>query len=292
MQSTYTIIMITGHVLGSVWLQCTELPAWMSSTASSVSAVVAVATVAIIVIAGAGWWTNVQSQRSNDSVVPLSVNFHFTRKCNYTCGFCFHTDTSGFILPLDEQKRGLRMLADAGMKKVNFSGGEPFLMERGERVGQLVKYCKDDLHLESVSIVTNGSLVTEDWFDRYGKFVDILAVSCDSFDPAINAAIGREFRGKDHITSLRNVSEWCHGHGVLFKLNTVVNAHNKDEDMSDGVQSLGSVCRWKIFKVLPIVGENVGDGAKRNVDTFLVTDDEFNEFVNRHRRAGLAGVCL
>jgi MoaA/NifB/PqqE/SkfB family radical SAM enzyme len=56
------------------------------------------------------------------------------------------------------------------MEKINFSGGEPFLYKRGKFLGELVQYCKQDLCLPSVSIVSNGSLVTEKWFDTYGKY--------------------------------------------------------------------------------------------------------------------------
>lgn len=47
-------------------------------------------------------------------VVPKSVNYHFTRKCNYECGFCFHTAKSSFVLPLEEAKKGLKLLKDEG----------------------------------------------------------------------------------------------------------------------------------------------------------------------------------
>ena len=43
-----------------------------------------------------------------------SVNYHFTRQCNYECGFCFHTAKTSFVLPIEEAKRGLRMLKEAG----------------------------------------------------------------------------------------------------------------------------------------------------------------------------------
>ena len=56
-----------------------------------------------------------------------------------------------------------------GMEKINFSGGEPFIHKRGDFVGELTRYCKEDLGLESVSIVCNGSLVTERWFYKYGN---------------------------------------------------------------------------------------------------------------------------
>ena len=48
------------------------------------------------------------------TTVPESVNYHFTRRCNYQCGFCFHTAKTGFELPLEDAKRGLKLLRDAG----------------------------------------------------------------------------------------------------------------------------------------------------------------------------------
>lgn len=63
----------------------------------------------------------------SSSPVPISVNYHLTRKCNYACGFCFHTAKTSYILPLAEAKRGLALLYQAGMKKLNFAGGEPML---------------------------------------------------------------------------------------------------------------------------------------------------------------------
>lgn len=176
-------------------------------------------------------------ERDDWSPTPTSVNYHFTRQCNYKCGFCFHTAKTSFVLPLEEAKRGLAMLKEAGepggsaggswgwgmrrghvpagpsdagellpvaarpgslfislqsgtdreratgrqrvtafffgpflgMEKINFSGGEPFLQDRGEFVGKLVQFCKQELKLPSVSIVSNGSLIRERWFKKYGK---------------------------------------------------------------------------------------------------------------------------
>lgn len=45
---------------------------------------------------------------------PSSVNYHFTRQCNYKCGFCFHTAKTSFVLPIEEAKRGLRLLKESG----------------------------------------------------------------------------------------------------------------------------------------------------------------------------------
>ena len=106
--------------------------------------------------------------------------------------------------------------------QVNFSGGEPFIIDKGNYLGEMVRFCKEDLDMDSVTVVTNGSKVmsknvcaipitslivtilspcipitfiftkvTETWMQEFGYWLDIMAVSCDSFDEEINKKIGR-----------------------------------------------------------------------------------------------------
>jgi uncharacterized Fe-S cluster-containing radical SAM superfamily protein len=157
----------------------------------------------------------------------VSVNYHFTRKCNKTCKFCFHTEKSSYVASEDQMKRGLQLLKKAGMRKINFAGGEPFLYP--ESLGWLCRYCKEGLGLESVSIITNGTKVTKTLLDKYGTFVDVLGVSCDSFDEKTNVIIGRG-TGKN-VEQLFRIRDWCKGLGIKFKLNTVVCKLNWQEDM-------------------------------------------------------------
>lgn len=51
---------------------------------------------------------------SQAAATPSSVNYHFTRQCNYKCGFCFHTAKTSFVLPIEEAKRGLQLLKESG----------------------------------------------------------------------------------------------------------------------------------------------------------------------------------
>jgi hypothetical protein len=94
-----------------------------------------------------------------NNIRPLDVLLHFSRKCNYEYGFCFHTEKTSSILPLDEAKRGMKLLKEAGMKKLNFAGGEPFLYPMFMR--ELLRYRKGELGIESISIVSNGSKITQ-----------------------------------------------------------------------------------------------------------------------------------
>jgi len=72
--------------------------------------------------------------------VPVSITYHFTRHRNYTCGFCFHTLSSSYIEVPGRAKEGLRLLAHAGIKKLNFAGGEPFLYPKLLR--EMIDFCR------------------------------------------------------------------------------------------------------------------------------------------------------
>lgn len=163
------------------------------------------------------------------------------------------------------------------MKKINFAGGEPFLHKK--LLGAMLQFCKEELHLESCSIVTNGSLVDEKFIEEYGRYIDILAVSCDSFNEATNIAIGRG--SGNNVAKLFEIRDWCSTYGIKFKLNTVVNRLNYNEDMRDRLRELAPF-RWKCFQVLMVAGENDSQATLRDVRKFQISDEEFEGFCERH----------
>lgn len=226
--------------------------------------------------------TRKKDDRECTDIVPKSVNYHFTRKCNYSCGFCFHTAKTSFMLSLEDAKVGLIMLRDYGMEKINFSGGEPFLPQSGKHLGEMVKFCKLQLKLPSVTIVSNGSMIKEWWFKQYGKYVDIIEISCDSFNEDTNRAIGRSQGGKSHVQQLLKIRNWCTKYDVLFKINTVINTYNYDEDMTEQIQELNPV-RWKVFQCLLLEGEDAGADALRNAERFYINDQVFETFLTTHK---------
>ncbi|KAK8066949.1 Radical S-adenosyl methionine domain-containing protein 2 [Apiospora hydei] len=217
--------------------------------------------------------------------VPVSVNYFFTRKCNKECAFCFHTENTSYVASEEDMQRGLRLLREAGMRKINFAGGEPFLYPK--KLAMLCRFCKEVLALESVSIITNGTKVTRDWLQQHGRWVDMVGVSCDSFDERTNLAIGRGTG--DNVAQLFRVRDWCRELEILFKLNTVVCAHNWEEDMADMVARLDPA-RWKVFQVLYVEGENdAAEGDTRlnkwkpNAKKLLISAEQFETFCGKHR---------
>lgn len=205
---------------------------------------------------------------------PESVNFHYTRLCNFSCGFCFHTKKSSDKLPIEDAIRGCDMLKKAGTRKLNIAGGEPFIYPR--YLGELIKQCKENIKIEKISVITNGSLVKKDFFEKFGKYIDVFGVSCDSFDKETNIKIGRGKKG-ENVQKLFEIRELCKQYGIKFKLNTVVCNYNKDENMVENIKKLNPD-RWKVFQVLMVKGEN-----EDKVTKFQITNEEFKQFVERHK---------
>ncbi|TGJ83860.1 hypothetical protein E0Z10_g4921 [Xylaria hypoxylon] len=224
-------------------------------------------------------------RRSSNVITPVSVNYFFTRKCNKECGFCFHTEKSSHVASQEDMKRGLRLLKDAGMRKINFAGGEPFLYPN--KLAMLCRFCKEDLGLESVSIITNGTKVDEKWMKKNGRWLDVLGVSCDSFNEDTNIAIGRGTG--NNVKQLFKIRDWCRELGIKFKLNTVVCIYNWEEDMVDKIQEL-DLFRWKVFQVLYVEGENNAEDKdvalnkrKRNAKKLLISDEQYKVFCGKHQ---------
>ena len=220
-----------------------------------------------------------------------AVNMHFTRVCNYACKFCFHAAKTSTVLPQEQLFQLLEALRSAGCEKVNFAGGEPFLPQYHDLLGALVTHAKRACGFASVSVISNGSRVTRAWFEKHGRHLDILGISCDSALPATNARHGRQPAGTvvavDRQSDVRRAAQLAREFGCRFKVNTVVTDVNKDEDLSPLINEVAPD-RWKIFQVLAIDGENVGTGhGKRQDMTGLpVSDAAFRAYVARNT-AGL-----
>ena len=89
----------------------------------------------------------------------------------------------------------MKLLKASGMEKLNFAGGEPFLYPSFLR--DLLRYGKEELKLKSISIVSNGSKVTEKFLKENAQYLGILAISCDSFNPETNIKIGQGKTGRN-----------------------------------------------------------------------------------------------
>jgi len=212
--------------------------------------------------------------------VPLSVNFHFTQRCNYKCKFCFLNRPTSTVLHIDTMKLGLRKLREAGVRKINFAGGEPFM--HPALLGQMVEFCKSELNFPCVQITSNARLIRKEWMRNFGEsFVDMMTLSIDSFDENVNKRIGRG-RG-NHVEHIFRVADLCETHDVRVKLNTVVCSENVDEDMARHILKIRPF-RWKVVQMYLVDGMNHNTGNEAyDVPHLAISNEQFRKFVDRHR---------
>ncbi|MDX2285497.1 MAG: viperin family antiviral radical SAM protein [Bacteroidia bacterium] len=214
-------------------------------------------------------------------IAPVStVNFHLWEPCNMRCSFCFATfqDVKKMVLPKghlskDQCVRVVELLSEAGFSRINFAGGEPMLCPWLTELAICAKQ-----NGMQVSIITNGSKLTNDMLLSWKNVFELIGISIDSVCPATNLAMGRAVHGKKPIGEMqyREIIENVHANGFALKINTVVNAHNADEDLNSFIE-WAQPGRWKIFKALPIDGQN-----DRSRSDWMITDEQFEAFIQRH----------
>lgn len=206
----------------------------------------------------------------------LSVNYHLIEACNARCVYCFATFPDlrkRDRLGRDDQEALVDLLVDEGVEKINFAGGEPTLVPN---LGPLCARIKVRSNGRcAVSVVTNGARLGP-LMEKWGQMIDWVALSVDSANDGTNVIVGRTREGKPYAREMLTLGEQAARLGIRLKCNTVVSRFNAQEDMSSFMRQLAPE-RWKLLKMLPVVGEN-----DKAAEDCAVTDDEFQSFVERH----------
>ena len=204
------------------------------------------------------------------------INLHILEACNFKCRQCFSKfGTKKLLSVKDWEKIVDNCIAGADVAEFNIAGGEPMLYPG---LVELVQYIRDKG--VKVSLITNGSLMDEEWIKSYAGMYETIGFSVDSINDETNRKIGRCDRNGKAIPAGRIV-ELCglirkYAPECRIKINTVVSALNKDEVMSDFIDKIAAD-RWKILRMKPFQY-----GSFSNLD-IQVSNEEFEEFVERNR---------
>lgn len=207
--------------------------------------------------------------------LPPSANYHLTQACNFGCHFCFATfnDVPG-TLKRDDQIRIIDALADHGVQKLTFAGGEPFVVKW---IDELIAHAK--ARGLTTMAVTNGSLLTEERLRKLAPVLDWLVISFDSQSSETNRAVGRATRKDNKASSTEHyleIARIAKEVGIRLKINTVVTRKNCSEDFSEFLRATKPE-RWKVLEVRAVEGQN--DGL---VEDLLIDPQTFQNFVDRH----------
>jgi|APMI01.1.fsa_nt_gi radical S-adenosyl methionine domain-containing protein 2 len=225
-------------------------------------------------------------------VNELVINWHVTEACNYHCQYCysrweehpdsrelFHDSNRTFAL-LSELFRFFRPENQGNPLKnrlgwpsvrLNLAGGEPSIL--GDK---LIAICRMAKAIGfKVSIISNGSRLSSDMIGQIAPNLSCLGVSIDSISFGTNERVGRSDRKGQQLAIPELARTLRHARSnnpnLTLKLNTVVNRLNAEENLSGLIQLLRPD-RWKIFRMLPVIGQSLA-----------ISNEQFLAFINRHR---------
>lgn len=224
----------------------------------------------------------------------LVINWHLTEACNFRCRYCYSKWQAGPGKELiHSPERSAAMLAEIarhfspdnplnqarlGMQwdsvRLSLAGGEPLLYSR--EVVAVVALARS-LGFK-VSLITNGSRLTQPLMAELAPQLSVLGLSFDSAMASTNREIGRADK-HERVLSLSNLAAIVESGRRLnpdlrVKINTVVNALNFTEDMSQAIRQLAPD-KWKLLRMLPTITSDLA-----------IADREFAEFVGRHQQFG------
>jgi len=161
-----------------------------------------------------------------------NVVFELTGACNQCCRFCYNywRDGSAPIAapnPSLARKTLRKLLSQASIGNISFSGGEPLLLSN---IHDLVLYAR--FKGSKVNVLTNGTLLTADALENFLSLrvgaVQIPLLSADaSVHDSLTSLPGSWEKALD---ALRRVGEA--GIGVAVLVITKVNSHNIRETLS------------------------------------------------------------
>ncbi|WP_462173287.1 viperin family antiviral radical SAM protein [Pseudoalteromonas xiamenensis] len=229
--------------------------------------------------------------KENKNIKELVINWHITEVCNYDCKYCFAKwgRPKELHRSLEEIEKLLNNLAlyfingqsrlksELGYETVrlNLAGGEPMML--GSTFFIILMLAKQKGF--KTSIITNGHYLVNSRLDFPKNVLDMIGISFDSQDLITRKKIGRVDR-KGNSLSVEDLKVALEGlietqKGIKTKINTVINSLNYEEDFSSLIGELKPY-KWKVLQVMPY-------GA----DDFLISNDKFNQFVERHSGLGL-----
>lgn len=204
------------------------------------------------------------------------INIHVLEACNFRCRQCFSKFGTKKLLPVEGWKKIIdNCIAGANVTEFNIAGGEPMLYPG---LVELVQYIRDKG--VKVSLITNGSLMDEEWIKNCAGMFETIGFSVDSINDETNRKIGRCDRNEKTIPAGRIVELcrliWKYAPGCRIKINTVVSALNKNEMMFDFIDEIATD-RWKILRMKPFQY-----GGFSNLD-IQVSNEEFENIPSHPR---------
>ena len=106
------------------------------------------------------------------------INLHIFEACNYNSAHCFaHFENERLLKEKEWEKIVDNCIENTNVEEFNIAGGEPLLYKD---LMKLVRYIHEKG--KKVSIITNGSKMSNAWIRENAKYFTTIGFSIDSFE--------------------------------------------------------------------------------------------------------------
>lgn len=193
------------------------------------------------------------------------VNWHFTKRCNFSCKYCFVKPMHHFEY---KDLQAIEILSNY-FEEINLVGGEPTIDDEIEKI---IDFASE--RFSKVTMVTNGyNLANKPDSIKNLEKLSSIGISIDFFDKENNIKIGRN-RGEDSldIQDYLKIKQLLEQNNIEFKVNLMISKMNYDFDFNKELELL-KPSRLKVIAIMDLFEKKHHLG---------VTEEEFKHFTNRH----------
>ena len=209
--------------------------------------------------------------RGDFTLSPHIAVYYVTMQCNLNCAYCedFGSRRNHLVTPappLEDAKRILKVIR-TGVDRLWLTGGEPLMHPQ---LLDLLQYARDDLHFREISLITNGTLLSQ---NRYLlPFLNNLIISLDSVDPqALNMVSVPDAYAETVIANAREAAALQKEYNFKLILNAVITP-----------ETLPSMDKLLEFCNENHVHISFSPQAVNNLPRYdLVTSKEYRAFIER-----------
>ena len=160
--------------------------------------------------------------RGDFTLDPHIAVYYVTMQCNLNCAYCedFGSRRNHLVTPappLKDAKQILKIIR-TGVDRLWLTGGEPLMHPQ---LLDLLTYARDDLHFREISLITNGTLLSQN--RQLLPFLNNLIISLDSIDPqALNIVSVPDAYAETVIANAREAASLQKEHNFKLILNAVI----------------------------------------------------------------------
>lgn len=198
---------------------------------------------------------NVKIVNEEDAFYPQSIHIELTRTCNLNCYYCYKDsgpNVNENEIPVETLLDIVQKLSERGLTVAELTGGEPLLHPNFLKI---LEFCCN--HLSLVSILTNGTLVNEDFVKKVIPFKNkiVFSISLDSY---LEVEHDRKSRIQGSFQKTVNAIKLISKENIIVRVSMAVDDTNWNqiEDTLLFAKSLGAT-KFTYSPIIPVGRANI-----------------------------------